>query len=245
MFFYLDVVDHEREFAETARRAGHYRTYDASHADFLVVQSENLVHDDGSTRSDERIGTETSRPYPRFEYQVLAKPATRENIGTFRAVSQIADATGTIRSFSFSGDAEFQDQFKEFLLDVGTLDSGTGQLNLNTAQAYGVAETVEVFLTVWAVSKDDLLFDPETDRVARALVAMVGELAKTTDPPRDVLRTTFRWLAGKVEGFADGFASSAGKTLGAATALAAAAGVAGRLPDVASAIQSVLTALDR
>jgi hypothetical protein len=86
---------------------------------------------------------------------------------------------------------------------------------------------VEVFVHTWGRVAPSLQLSPDDKRTGDALVAMLSEVVKTNDPPRNVMREAVGWFLRKADVFADNFASSAGKAAGtAAGVLAVGAGAA-------------------
>jgi len=244
--FWAQVIDDEDQLVDAARMAGHRRAHDQGIADFFVVQSNDLVDaGDGALVAGYAPGEIAPGPSPRFEFQVLPRPVTRGDVGQFQAVIQTVDGQGRVTSISF-GNAEFRDSFEQFLLHVG--DAGRDDLEEADRSRGTVPDAVEEFLTRWALASEGLQLDSETRRIADALVAMVGELAKTEDPPREVLRAAFRWFARKFERFTDEFVGSAGKAFGASFGAAAGVGggaaVTGHLPLLVNAVEKVLRVLN-
>jgi hypothetical protein len=238
--FWVDASNGEHELARVARTAGHRRVHDAAAAEFFVVESDGLVDTAGALVKAGVPGDVIGGRAPRYEFQLLASPGHRPGIGHFSSAIQIVDGNGRVTSMGYGDGLDaVLDSFTDFLLHVGE----GSVADVAGSDDPAIPAAVEEFLTLWTIVVDDLPLDDDTRRVADALVAMVGEVVKTGDPPRGVLRSALSWFAAKLHRFADEFAGAAGKALGVTVGVGTGAAVAGRLPQLAAAIDKALDLL--
>jgi hypothetical protein len=140
------------------------------------------------------------------------------------------------RTFREPVGSQWAPQFSEFL---DALEPEGGRSN-------DVRPLLEAFTVMWQAVAPSLEMTADERRTADAFATLLGELSKSSHPPRGVVRSVLLWVKPRLDLFGDEFASAAGKTLGAGAGAAATAGVAygsSKIPELRHLVAEILQKL--